>query len=381
MPKYNIHLKRIDLVDKKSPLFLFLRRNKISTSFHVMRSDITFVLSLGITDNLPELYSFIEIDFETELTIDLDIFEIEIPLIIDTEHLKIESVERANLRKQKDAERNNVESQLKAVFPLVLEAVNTLRRSCRIALFRESIAGRILATNIQASQEYWGVNVNYSLSELFYSNDTEFLFGAFADISLTAFTGDAHIEYRVSDKAGHIINGVIKTGYQNLHSINLLPQKLTDIQHLVDNSWSIEDDVLLSAIEFLCIGNYRMAVFNAATLLELVILKFWEEKKSQLRSGSRDEQEKAAILERKLKLSKDNRVKRILEVVVPQFIKSEFIKDGTVNRCIAAWDIRNDKLAHLYMQVKERKEPYISAKEAWILVSSIFSFLDEIKNN
>lgn len=381
MPKYDIHLKRIDLVDRKLPSFLFFRKDKLNTSFQVLEAGTIFDLRFGITDDLPIMYSITEIHFETELTIDLDVFEREIPLIVNTERVKIESAERADLRRQKEAEKNNIESQLKATFPLVLEAVNTLRRACRIALFRESVAGRILATNIQASQEYWGVEVNHSLSELFGGNDTEFLLGAFTDISLTAFNGDADIEYSVSDKAGgHAFSGALKNGYHRLRSTDLFSQKVTDIQNLIDNGWTIEDDVLLLSLEFLCAGNYRMAVFNAATLLELVVIKFWENKSSQLRSGSREEQEKAALLERELKRSKENTVKKILDIVIPKFIKPDFINDGTVDRCIAAWDIRNERLAHLYMQAKGKIDPSISAKEAWNLVSSIYSFLSEISN-
>ncbi len=110
------------------------------------------------------------------------------------------------------------------------------------------------------------------------------------------------------------------------------------------------------------------------------MLKFWEDKSSQLRSGSREEQEKVALLERELKRSKENTVKKMLEIVIPKFIKQDFINDGTIDRCITAWDVRNEKLAHLYMQVKDKKEPSISAREAWNLVSSIYSFLSEITN-
>ena len=381
MPKYDIYLKRIDLVDRKLPFFLIFRRDKLNRSFQVLEANAIFDLRFGIIDDSPNMYSFMEIHFETELTIDIDIFEREIPLIGNTERVRIESAERADLRRQKEAERSNIESQLKATFPLVLETVNTLRRACRIALIRESVAGRILSTNIQASQEYWGVDVNHSLSELFGGNDTEFLLGAFADISLTAFNGDADIEYRVSDKAGgHAFNGVFKNGYHRLRSTDLFSQKVTNIQNLINNGWPIEDDILLLSLEFLCAGNYRMAVFNAATLLELVVLKFWEDKSSQLRSGSREEQEKVALLEKELKRSKENTVKKMLEIVIPKFIKQDLINDGTIDRCISAWDVRNKKLAHLYMQVKDKKEPSISAREAWNLVSSIYSFLSEITN-
>ncbi len=263
MPKYDIHLKRIDLVDRKLPFFLIFRMNKLNRSFQILEANTIFDLRFGIIDNSPNIHSFTEIHFETELTIDIDIFEREIPLIVNTEQVRIKSAERVDLRRQKEAERSNIESQLTATFPLVLEAVNTLRRACRIALIRESIAGRILSTNIQASQEYWGVEVNHSLSDLFGGNDTEFLLGAFADISLAAFNGDADIEYSVSDKAGgHALNGVFKNGYHRLRSTDLFPQKVTDIQNLINIGWPIEDDVLLLSLEFLCAGNYRMALLT-----------------------------------------------------------------------------------------------------------------------
>lgn len=380
MPKYHINLKRIDLIDRKLPFFILFKTDKFNKSFQILNKDTLFNIRFGIIENLPQIHSFTEIDFETEWKIDLAIFEREIPLIVDTEQLQIKSIERVNLENQKETEKNNIENQLRTTFPLVLEAVNTLRRACKIALFKESIAGRMLATNIRANQEYRGGEVNHSLIKLFYNNDAEFLFGAFADISLIAFSGDADIEYKISDKDEHVLSGVIKNGYRGLRSTNLLMHKLTDIQNLINEGWPIEEDVLLSSLEFLCAGNYKMAVFNAATLLELVVVKFWEDKNFQLSSGDRKEREKAASLERALKKSKKTVVEKILEIVIPDFINPNLIKDGTVNRCITAWKVRNEKLAHLHIQVEEKTESDISAEEAWNLVSSIYSFHSEIKN-
>jgi hypothetical protein len=334
-----------------------------------------------VTDNLPEIYSYTDILFEADLNTDIGIFESEIPLFVDTERVKVETAEGAELRKQKETEKNSIETQLQTLFPTILEVINTFRRACRIALFRESIAVRILAKNILACQEHIGIEVNHSLNDLFSSNDTEFLFGAFADISLTTFTGDADLEYSIHDAIGQTVTGVFKNGYHHLRSTDRFSQILNEIQGLIENGWSIEDDVLLISLEFLYSDNYRMAVFNAATLLELVVIKFWEGKVSQLRSGSRREQQKAEFLDKKVKkASYKSQVEKILRIVLPEFIEPHLVTDGTLDRCVTAWNLRNEKLAHLYAQVKGGKELSIPAGEAWNAVSSIISLLANVKS-
>ena len=157
-------------------------------------------------------------------------------------------------------------------------------------------------------------------------------------------------------------------------------QKLNEIQYLIDNGWSIEDDVLLMSLEFLYSDNYRMAVFNAATLLELVLLKFWELKFSQLQSGSQQEQEKVAHLERELKKSNyTTQVEKILRIVIPEFINPNFINDGSLERCVIAWNIRNEKLGHLYMQVKEGNEPRIRQMKLGTRSRAYLHFLLKLK--
>jgi hypothetical protein len=136
------------------------------------------------------------------------------------------SKEHDDLENIKKEERQRVEEQLKTLFPMILNVVNTFRRACRIALYQDSVAGRILVQNILASHEYLGTNVSQSLREDFNSNDTEFLFGAFADLSLTSFTGDAIIEYTIRNSSGQTISGVFNNGYKGLHSIDRFSEKL-----------------------------------------------------------------------------------------------------------------------------------------------------------
>ncbi len=373
--KYEVHLRRIDYTNNKLPLFLIFARDKLNTRFQVTKDNVAFQFSLGMTAASPELHSYTDIQFETDLDANLVIFEQEVPPIIETEHLKLESPEGVELKRLKEAERTKIETQLANLFPLVLEAFNTFRRSCRIALYRESVQGRILVQNIQASQRYRGVEVNHSLENDFAHDDTEFLFGAFADLGLCTFTGEADIEYSVRSTSGQVLTGVFRNGYKGLHSVNRFPEKLDVIQGLIDDGWSIEADALLASLEFLYSDNYRMAVFNAATILEFALVRFWENKRKQLESGSRQEREKAASLERRMKAEKGEYkdvVERILGIVLPEFIEQLLVTDGTLNRCAEAWSTRNKRLAHL---VESRQ---VTSTQAWNAVSSIICLVDAL---
>jgi hypothetical protein len=273
--KYQIHLRRIDIVDKKSPIFFMLTRNITEPKFVVTRDNIEFTLSFGVTD---DYLAYTDIEFEVNLDVTLDIFERQIPSV----HLgsvEIVPTEAQKLKDLKNTEQNKIEEQLRDLFPLTLEALNSFRTSCRMALFRESVAGDILAQNIQLGLQNLGIPINQDLQELFEGNDTEFLFGAFVNLNLSSFSGDANIEYTVSDKSGHSITGLFSNGYKGLRSVDRFPEKLAEIQKLIDEGWTITDEVLLSSLEFLYSDNYRMAVFNAATVLELVVIQFWEDKK------------------------------------------------------------------------------------------------------
>ena len=101
MPKYSIHLKRIDLVDKKLPFFLIFKKDIFKTNFKVSNSNTIFKFHLGVTDNLPAIYSYTDIQFEANITTDIGIFERIIPLIVDSERVKIETAEWVELRSKK----------------------------------------------------------------------------------------------------------------------------------------------------------------------------------------------------------------------------------------------------------------------------------------
>ena len=377
--KHKIHLRRIDYVNRKLPLFCFIAKNKLNKKFRVEKGGIVFQLELGLTEDSPNWYSYTDIHFEAELDTDLALFEQEIPLIVDSDNLKIVSAEGAELERAKEAERAKLEEQLRDLFPLALQSLNTFRRACKVALFRESVEGRILVQNIQASQLHWGTEVHHPLAEYFAGNDTEYLFGAFAELSLSSFTGDAVLEYRVSNAPGQVLEGTLNIGYSRLRSPDRLPQKSDEIQQLIRESWPITDDVLLTSLEFLYSDNYRMAVFNATIILELVVIQFWEEKKKQLSEGGREDQEKLYGLKRKMDDSGySTSLEKILRIVLPEFIDRDLLASGSLDRCADAWDIRNKRLAHLYRQVKEGKETQITSTEAWNTVGSIIALIDSI---
>ncbi len=373
---YKVFLKRIDLVDKK--LFLFPKK-ELDRKFKVKRNNIVFEISLGLTENLPNIYAHTNIEFEAELDTNLALFEKEIPLIVDSEYLKIESTENVELKESKEAERIKLEEQLRDLFPIVLEAFNTFRSACKVALYKESVTGRILTRNIQDSQIYWGIEPDTSLEDHFSGNDTEYLFDAFANLSLTSFTGDADIMYRVSNEEGKVYEGVFKNGYKGLHSVNRFFENLDKIQNLVEQSWSIETEVLLGSLEFLYSDNYRMAVFNAATILELIVKRFWlerldEDTRKKLRPKIKSYQNE---IEKKEKYKPDQ-VNYIIGAVLPDYLDKELVASGCLGRCITAWNLRNSRLAHMYKQAKDGQQIEVTRKEAWSAVASIFDLVDNL---
>jgi hypothetical protein len=134
----------------------------------------------------------------------------------------------------------------------------------------------MLVQTIQDRHRHWGLGVDHSLTERFSGSDTVFLLGAFGNLSLSSFNGNADIEYRVTDSSGKIYEGVFKNGYKRLHSPSKLARKWDVIQELLDNGWPVQTNALLASLEFLYSDDYRMAVFNAATLLELAVVQFWD---------------------------------------------------------------------------------------------------------
>lgn len=377
--KHKIYLRRIDYINSKLLLFLFFPK-KIEKKIKVERDGFVFEIGLGVIEKLPQLYAYTDVEFEANLDIDLALFERENPLMVDTEHLKIESAEGLVLKKAKETEHIKIEEQLINLFPLVLDAFNTFRKACKVVLFKDSVAGRILARNIQDSQIHWGVNVDTFLEKYFSGSDTELLFGAFANLNLSSFTGDADIEYRVSNETGQVYKGVFKNGYKGLHSSEKFLQSIDKIQNLINTGWSIEAEVLLNSLEFLYSDDYRMAIFNAATILEFVVVHFWEKQQVKLNSSSRQEKEMVAKLNRKIRQSNyPTKLEKIIRIVLPEFVDQELINSGNLERCIDAWNIRNERLAHLYVQVREGQQLEIRRTKAWSAVASIIDLIDNIE--
>lgn len=372
--KHSIMLRRIDYTNRKLPVFLLNGKDKLGFKFRVMEDGTEYLLDLGMTED----HSYTDIRFEAGLEINLDLFEIDIPPILKTEHVIFQSAESVKHENLKIAERSKAEKQVKALFPSVLKAFNRFRRACRIALFRGSVAGHVLAHNIRDSELYRGLQVDHDLESLISDDDTDVLFGAFANLSPTTFLGDADIQYSITNQSGQKLNGVFKNGYHGLHSTSRWTERQEKIQSLINTGWYIEEDVILASLEFLFSGNYRMAVFNAATVLELSVVNFWEEKQKQLAAGSRQDQERVARLEREFK-DKSKKgittVEKILSIALPEFVEQSLITDGTLDHCIQAWAARND-MAHLYKLTDEGKQQDISVDDAWSAVSSIVALLD-----
>ena len=370
--KYNILLRRIDYTNQKLLVFLLPRSDKLVSKFRITEGDTEYWLHSGLTED----NSYTDIEFKAGLEVNLDLFEVDGPPIYKIGRSTIKSAERVEFENLKTAEQKKVEEQIKVLFPSVLKAFNRFRRACRIALFRESVAGRISTHQIRDGQLHQGKKVDHELEKLFASDDTDVLFGAFADISPIVFLGDADIQYTITDQSEKILKGVFKNGYHGLHSTNRWLERQEQIQSLIDNHWSIEDDVILASLEFLCSGNYRMAIFNAATVLELKVIEFWEEKRKQLAGGSRQDQEKMELLERKISKSKyQTNLEKILRIVFPEFAEQSLIDNGTLDRCVQAWVSRNE-MSHLYKLTKEGGQHDVDTDKAWSAVSSIVALLD-----
>ncbi len=370
---HTVHLRRIDLVDKRLLAFcLFLSaKGKVGTEFRVETDDTVFRLSLGLTDDVADLHAYTDIRFEIGLDVDLSIFELEVPPLVDTDNLLIESGERVALKEAQEAERMKLEDQMREQFPQVLAAVNLFRRACKVALAWDSAQGRLLTRNIQAAQRHRGIQVNHVLDDLFAGHDTEFLLDAFGDITLTSFTGDADIEYEVSNALGGKHAGVFKSKWEAVHSTHRFPERLDEIQALLNDGWSTETEILLSSLEFLYSENYRMAVLTAATVLEFAVVQFWERTQRLLEGGNREQQEKSFTLKRQMDLSRLSPVEKILQIVLPVFVDEDFVADGGLERCAAAWQMRNTKLAHLYKQVSTGGSLEVKPTEAWDAITSI----------
>ena len=225
---HKIHLRRKDIIDKKFLIFLF-PKHELEKKFRVSKGGIAFDIGLGLIEDLQEVYPYTDIEFETELETNLTLFEEGIPLIVDSENLKMELAERIQLKEATEAERINLETQLQALFPIVLEAFNIFRSACKVALYKESIAGRLLTRNIQDSQIHRGEDPSRFLEDYFSGDDTAFLFDAFSDLSLSSFTGEADIEYRVRNEENNVCEGVFNNGYKRLHSPSRFFHRLDDI--------------------------------------------------------------------------------------------------------------------------------------------------------
>lgn len=73
-----------------------------------------------------------------------------------------------------------------------------------------------------------------------------------------------------------------------------------------------------------------------------------------------------------------SKVEKILRIVFPEFIEQRLISNGTLERCIEAWNIRNDKLAHVYKAKKEGKTTEVTSSEAWDSVASVSALIHSI---
>jgi hypothetical protein len=375
MNKYEVHLQRIEY-DYKLPLFLMHAREKLDTKFQVVKGNVTFQFSLGMKKDLERWNSYTDIHFEIDFDANFGIFEQEVPLFINYGLVKIESPEGLKLKNLKNKERANIESQLINLFPLVLEAYNTFRRAFRIALYEESVAGLILVQNIQDRQRHLGLKLDHSLNDDFSRDDTEFIFSAFCNLSYCSFACEAVIEYNVRSTSGQIVSGVFQDLNKGIPSLNRFKEKIDVIQELIDNECSIKTEVLLASLEFLYSDNYRMAIFNAATILENELNEFWKIKKQQLLLGSILERKKVESFEHSMKSKKMKykaKVEKIIRIVLPDYVEQDLVNDGTLDRCVDAWYIRNDTLAHLNKNIP------LTSIDAWSAVSSIIHLIDALE--
>jgi hypothetical protein len=370
LASHEVHLRRIDLVDNKLPSLLFVSKALRNTEFHVTKRDTDFRIGLGTVGDSSVLHSCTDIRFETDLDANLAVFAEDVAPLVQTDHLVVHPYEWGQIEERKQAERASIERQLRRRFPVALEALNTLRRGCRVALFQQSVSSRVFVNHLQAGQLDKGLDVNDHLDELFASDDTPFLFGAFSDLSLATFTGDADIEYTVSDDSGQSVSGVFRNGYHRLRFIDRLSERQILIQKTIGDGWSLETDALLASFEFLYSDNYRMAVFNAAAVLEYAANHFWKCKYQKLMSGSPEENKQAARLKQlmdKARKPGDDALTRKLRIAIPTFVDTELVDDGTIERCVDAWRMRNTRLAHILKDAPAE----ITSTEAWSAVSSI----------
>jgi hypothetical protein len=379
-------LKRIDHVNWKLAWFCHyieaLAKDKVGAEFVVKKDGLTFQLSLGLTEDSPGPSSHLHIQFEADFEADFSVFDKAIPPIEESDGVLYESAERIGIQKARNVEQAKLETQLERVYPSIVGAVNQFFSACKLALLKHALDGRIILRNIQATQSHKGLKVDPFSDSVFLKNsDAEFLFGAFADLNIVSFRGDARIEYSITDQvSGLTCKGSFPGSYGELGVPGRFPEKFDKIQRLIDEGWSIESEIMMESLDFLCSENYRMAVFTAATILELVVIQFWEAMQRKLEVGNREDQKQKFRLERKMKESDcSSHIEKIIRVVLPEFVRQDHIHGGNLDRCVEAWNMRNNRLAHLYGRVSSEESVSVSTREAWDTVTSIWYVVEEIE--
>lgn len=331
--------------------------------------DAHFKLGLGVDENYE--YAYISLDFEHPLKVDLTIFDETTMPDIERGNFTLWSPEARAILDSQESQRKKATEEIRSLFPLVARAVNRFNEACRLTLYQDAINYDFVAHDLETSGVRFtvlpqGDPVGKE------PDDAVSLFAAFPSRGAVRLAQEVDIKYRVEDNSGRVIDGFIRNS-RRLVSPGRFGKYLDNIQKRLCDHWTVQDGVLLAAVEYLYGDNYRMAVFNAVTVLELVVTGFYESlasesdaKRQKLKRDAENYKNKHKV---PLWLAK-------LKITLPKYLCEKFDRSGNLDHCLEAWYYRDKTVAHLITSERDR---ILSQHEAWSMIVSIMKAIDDIR--
>lgn len=354
--------------------------------FSLTHRAIHFKVELGIDRSPSELGAYTKLVFDMPLECDLSVFDrtpspeivsgrkhpggsiASVRYFADTNQSHLYTDEDLRIEVEREAESTRIDQLVRGLFPIIAEVISRIRQAIRLELFPEAIRWDFLIESINTVQR----DKQVAEAELeAFIDDAAYLFSAFRPKGAARFPQDSNVQYLIEDEEGRSFQGMIRNSRSG-RSPNLFANSLPAIQDRIHDPGSIEERVLLAACESLYADDFRMAVFNAATVLELVLVQAYE---NEVDMATRQ----AAKLERKIsQFKKDNNVSHtvaLLRVFSPTLLSNGREWGPLIERCVDAWTFRDKTVAHL---TTDQKSKELSRTEAWEMVVSAWAIVSDI---
>lgn len=355
-------------------------------TFSLSHNGIEFDVALGIERSLGELTAYTVLEFDAPLDCDLSVFDASpSPSVVpgrkrpgssiaavryfgdqDESHLFTE--EDLRIEAEQEAEAAQIDSKIHDLFPTIAEVISRIREAARLELFTDAIRWDFLIESIKTVQR----NKQVAMAEMDpFFDDAAYLFSAFRPKGAARFPQDSNVHYVLEDTEGRSFEGVIRNTRTGKSPV-LFANSVNAIQERIDNPGSIQDRILLAACEFLYADDFRMAVFNAATVLELTLVRAYE---SDVNAMSRE----AAKIEHEVAdYKKSNKVPHtvaLLRVYAPKNLSPSRDWRPLIDRCVDAWNYRDKTVAHL---TTPQRTNQLSRTEAWEMVVSVSAIITDM---